>query len=211
MKTFFCLMILALDWTAGAQGFEAMPNYVGTTSSDLSPIYSTQPGPVGWIFQPQMDISVTALGAFAYCMPADGLEVGIWNSSGVLLASNTITAASQPVGQSLYESITPVMLAANQMYFLAAYQPNSFESVVVGPNFDPPSGYAIMSPDIQLDGAAAEQNFGDNGFIFPTEDVESPGAAIVAPNFEFEAVPEPSTFCLLGTASLALLALRRRR
>lgn len=205
MKTFLCLLALAAAWTARAQSdLEAMTGYVGTTSDSFTPIYSEQAGPVGWTFQPLTDISVTALGAWAYVVPGHGgLEVGLWNAGGALLASNTITAGSLPVNQSLYALITPVMLAAGQTYYLGAFSPaGSFQSITVDPN-NPPNGYATMSLDIQLGNVAYAQN---SGFAFPSITENLPGSAIVAPNFEFQPVPEP--FSLFSAGALVLLAAR---
>jgi hypothetical protein len=208
MKTFLCLLALAGVGTIHAQGnMEAMVNYVGGTSDVLTPIYSVQAGPVGWTFQPLTDINVTALGAWAYAMPAGGLEVGLWNASGTLLASNTITSHSSAVNQSLYMGITPLMLLAGQTYYLGAYSPaGPFTCVAVDPN-DPPNGYATMNSDIQLGTVASETNA---GFAFPGITENVPDSAIVAPNFEFQPVPEPSVLASAGVSFLALLAMRRR-
>jgi hypothetical protein len=181
---------------------------VGTTSDSLSSVFSEQAGPVGWTFQPLTDIDVTALGAWAYAVPSHGeLEVGLWNASGTLLASNTITSGSLPVNQSLYAAITPVMLLAGQIYYLGAYSPaGSFQSVAVDPN-NPPNGYATMNSDILLGNVAWETN---SGFVFPDITENLPGSAIVAPNFEFQPVPEPSSFAVAAIGTLAWLASRRR-
>jgi hypothetical protein len=209
MKTFPCLLGLAATVTASAQSdLEAMLNYVGSTSGALTPIYSVQPGPVGWTFQPLTDIDVTALGAWAYAMPSrGGLEVGLWNAGGTLLASSTITASSVPVDQSLYATITPVMLLAGQTYYLGAYSPaGAFQCVAVDPN-DPPNGSATMASEIQLGSVAYETN---SGFAFPDITENLPGSAIVAPNFEFQVVPEPVGLLAAGCGVLAWVAARRR-
>lgn len=56
--------------------------------------------PVGWTFQPTAAIDVTALGAFDYIVPGTGLEVGLWDASGDLLASEAITSADTSVDQN---------------------------------------------------------------------------------------------------------------
>jgi len=200
-----CLLVLAIALKAGAQ-MEAMPGYVVSNSPNFTPVYSEINGPVGWTFQPTTDISVTALGVFDG-LPAN-LKVGLWNSSGVLLASSTITASATSFNQSLYETITPVALSASQTYYVAAFSPSgAFQALTLSPNLAPPDGMAIMSPDIQLGMVASENN---GVFQFP-DMVEGPAdSAIIAANFEFEPVPEPATFALIGAGSLALLAARRR-
>ena len=192
---------------------EAMLNYDGANSSGgvfYGSITSVINRSLGWTFQPLTDIDVTALGAFDYVVPGTGvLDVGLWDSTGTLLASGTISATSTSINQSLYQSITPVMLTAGQTYYLAAYSPSgSFSFYVVGPDNGPNGGNATMSPEIQL-GAAAYTP--DAGFAFPSTTEGSSGDAVIAPNFQFEVVPEPSTFCLLGGGLIILMAMRRRQ
>ena len=212
MRTLFCLSaILAAAATANAQGsVEAMVNYAATTPANGSPVYSSIfseiNGPVGWTFQPQDNIDVTALGAFDYLVPGrGGVDVGLWNASGALLASETITASSTAVDQSLYQSTSPVLLAAGQTYYVAAYSTTgTFSAVVVTPG-SAPNGYATMSPEIQLGQVAYSAN---SGFVFPATLDGVAGDAIIAPNFEYAVVPEPSVWALLGAG--ALVFLRRR-
>lgn len=206
ISVIFLLVSFTALKTCGQTASEAMPNYsIGSMHIITLPVSGT----VGWAFQPLTDISVTALGAFAYNMPAGGLDVGLWDSSGLLLASNTITPGSSSVNFSLYEPVMPVMLAADQIYYLGAYSPSGpFVSDVVDPVDYPESGAAAMSPDILLEGIAAEHN---SDFEFPDTIAQPPGSAIISPNFEFEDVPEPSTIYLFGAGSLVLLIARRSR
>ena len=201
------LFIFALALTARAQGStEAMLDYTASTESRGNPVYSPIfeeiNGTVGWTFQATVNIDVTALGAFNYIVPHSGLEVGLWDSSGDLLAAETITTASSSVEQSRYQSIPPVMLIANQTYYLAAFSPaGTLQALVVAPD-TAPNGYATMSPDIQLGKVAYGAN---SGFGFPSTTDGNPGDAIIAPNFEFQGVPEPPPGCLLGAGTIALL------
>ena len=163
MKTFLCLMaILAAALTARAQGsLEAMQGYV-SASGNLNAVYSQisagTPMTLGWTFQPQTDINVTALGAFNDVLHNSGnLEIGIWNSSGDLLTSSLV-ALTGTSSDSVYQSVTPVMLTAGQTYYLGAYSPSqTVYFYVVGPDSDT-HGYAIMSPEIQLGGLAFNTN-----------------------------------------------------
>lgn len=200
-----CLFILAITLKVGAQ-MEAMPGYVVFNNPDFTPVYAVINGPVGWTFQPLTDISVTALGVFDG-LPAN-LEVGLWNSSGTLLASETIDENIISFNQSRYESITPVALTAGQTYYLAAFSPSGeFQALTLSPNLTPPDGMAIMSPDIQLGMVANE----DGGvFQFP-DTVQGPAdSAIIAANFEFAVAPEPASFAIVGAGLSVLLAARRR-
>jgi PEP-CTERM putative exosortase interaction domain len=162
---------------------------------------------LGWTFQSQTDINVTALGAFNDVLHNSGnLEIGIWNSSGDLLTSSLV-ALTGTSSDSVYQSVTPVMLTAGQTYYLGAYSPSqTVYFYVVGPDSDT-HGYAIMSPEIQLGGLAFNTN---SVFAFPSSTEGQPSDAVVMPNFQFQAVPEPSTVCLLVGGAMVLLAMRRK-
>ena len=66
---------------------------------------------VGWTFQTTNAFTVTDLGCFAKVFsdnPAiTSVQVGLWDDSGVLLASNSITPASMLFDQTRYQPITP--------------------------------------------------------------------------------------------------------
>lgn len=199
-NTIVSTLLLVVAQTTNAQGtLEAMRNYAGTSPSGGSPvsssIYASINGPIGWTFQPTTAIHVTALGAFNYLVPNLGsLRVGLWNNSGNLLASQTVSATSVAVGQSLYESISPVMLLPGQTYYVAAHSTSGIlTAIVVTPDVSP-NGYATMSPEIQLGQVAYSSG---SGFSFPGTTEGNPGYAIIAPNFEFQPVPEPSSIALV--------------
>lgn len=203
--------MVAMTWLVRAQGsFEAMSGYVGTTSDSYTPTESTVFGTIGWTFQPLTGISVTALGAFTYNLPSGSTDVGLWSSDGTLLASSIITSSSALVNQSRYESIAPIMLAPGQTYYLGEFSSSgAIQSVAVDPN-EPsgPDGYATVASEIQLDSAAWQTNA---VFEFPSVTAGSPGSAIIAPNFEFQSVPEPSVLSLAGVCMVLLAARRRYR
>jgi hypothetical protein len=206
MKIFYCLLCLLAASKAFGQGSsEAMLSYTGNSSDGgpvYSPIFSSVNRSFGWTFQPLTNINVTALGAFDYIVPdTGGIQVGLWDSDGALLVSATITASSVLEDQTQYQSIAPMPLTSGHTYYLAAYSSTPFSFYVVGPDAEP-GGQATMSPEIQLGFAAYTP---DAGFAFPSVTVGSPGDAVIAPNFQFQVVPEPSTFCLLGGGATILL------
>jgi hypothetical protein len=209
MRILGWMILLATVRMAHAQGsFEAMVNYVGTTSDHISQIFSSEPGTVGWTFQPTAGISVTSLGALTYALPSGSTDVGLWDASGTLLASVVVNSSSTLVDQSRYVAITPLLLTAGQTYYLGEYSAaGAIQSIAINPN-EPsgPDGYATMGPYIQLEAAA----YGNPAFGFPTITEGAPGSAIVAPNFQFQPVPEPSELGLLGAGLIAVLAKRRR-
>jgi hypothetical protein len=213
-KIALMLPVLAAAVAAEAQGnVEAMLNYAGIGPQTGPPIYSEiqsgGAGPVGWTFQPSTDIDVTALGAFAYVVPQVGsLEIGLWNASGVLLASQNVSAARSEVDQSYYQAILPVLLTAGDTYYIAAFSAaGTLDATVVTPGSGP-NGSATMSPEIQLGTVAYNTN---GPFAFPSTTEGNPGDAIIAPNFEFTPVPEPAAAGLLAFGMGGWLGWRRGR
>lgn len=211
-KVIFVLSLLITIHMADAQGtFEAMLNYAGTAQAGGSPvssaIYASINGPVGWTFKPTTAIRVTSLGAFDYLTSSQSsLQVGLWDAGGTLLASQTVTAASASIGQSHYTSISPLLLEGGQTYYVAAYSASGeLLAVVVTPDIAP-NGYATMSPQIQLGKVAYSS---DTGFSFPGTTEGTVGYGIIAPNFEFQVVPEPSVMALFGLGIAGLLVGRR--
>lgn len=213
MKSIISIVALLIAvYTTSAQGtFQAMLNYAATTQSGgtpvSSPIYSSINGPIGWTFVPSASVQVTALGAFDYLMPGqNSLLVGLWDGDGNLLASKTIRPTSAPTGQSRYESITPLLLLAGQTYYVAAYSASGVLNAVVVTPDSTPNGYATMSPEIQLGKIAYDLN---SAFSFPGTTEGNAGYAIIAPNFEFQVVPEPGLSALLALGMAGWLVTRR--
>jgi hypothetical protein len=204
MKTFICLLTLTTALTARAQNTEAFQNF----DTGLFPIQGFSLGTMGWNFQPLTDVSVTALGCFDYVVTGQGpMAVGLWAADGTLLASNTITAGSTLVNQTRYEPIPAVQLSLDQTYYVGAYLLSGAYMTCYAVVPDTGDGTATMAPEIPL-GMAVKSSAA--GFNFPDSIVGPSNTALVAPNFEFQPVPEPATFWLVGAGSLVLLASRRR-
>jgi hypothetical protein len=204
MKLLLSLVAAAAVWTASAQGtFQAVLSY----STDISSYFA---GTAGWTFQTTGFLTVTELGCFDYVFGANNqgpIEVGLWAPDGSPLASNTITSGSPLVGQTRYESITPVFLDPGQVYHLGAFSPSN-NTFTIFLDFATPAtgGSVVTSPDIQL-GASARAS---GNFASPAAVPGTGGALYLGPNFQYRnGVPEPSSSLLLGLAG-ALLAVRRR-
>ena len=108
------------------------PNFVVTTTGIAPAITLTGPllsytgaGEVdGFAFKATKTETIIALGIFAgssLTLPAGpSFAVGLWTSSGTLLASTSVTAADTAIGSSYYHSITPITLTAGQSYVVGA-------------------------------------------------------------------------------------------
>lgn len=153
------------------------------------------------------NISVTKLAYTDYA--GDGLggshQVGLWDTSGTLLASVTIGSSDTDLYNLFSWKIldTPVTLLANTQYVLGADTSTgtgdqfNYGHVNAGNWGAEIAGYNHRSQS----GAGA-------GFVYPAGDAV-PGEAWVNSNMEY--VPEPATMALLGFGSLGMLIKRKRR
>jgi hypothetical protein len=176
---------------------EGMLNYVASDSG-----YAFGTG--GWTFQTLTPISVTSLGVFDYILNPNAqnqspMSVGLWDNSGTLLASNSVTATSLLVNQSRYEPITPVTLTPGLTYHLGAYYPTLAVTTLLA-EVPGNGGSASMAPEIQLGMAVAEAS----GFASPNTQVGGSGSALLVPNFQFTDVPEPASASLLLLCGLVM-------
>ena len=181
MKFLLSLAALAVTCTGLAQGVsEAI---LGYEASDTSEYAAT----LGWTFQSTNAFAVTALGCFTNVFKENpgvsSVQVGLWNDSGLLLASNSITPSSSLFDRTRYESITPVALASGQVYHLGvSYPGGSLGLDVAGPTV---GGSVTAAPEIQVDAVA----FSNSGFTSPVALAGTSGSIVVGPNFRFQTVP----------------------
>jgi hypothetical protein len=166
---------------------------------------------VGWQFTVNSPISVTDLGLYCGDLPFGGPApdsgmVGLWASSGTLLASvNVQTSDAMTLGFK-YHEVPSTLLNVGQNYIVAALLPPSgsrwFASGTSG---------AIFSPEISW--VARSFIFASDLSSAPTSDIWPDGGPIgfFAASFEYTTIPEPSTFTLLGLAAAALMVCRRHQ
>jgi hypothetical protein len=160
------------------------------------------PFTLGWEFTLTNPIRVNDL-AF-YDDGQDGLadrhQLGIWDSNGNLLVSGTVLAgiASPLVDQWREVGVAPTDLGAGHYFigalFLTGGDPVWFPSQTL-------TGF-ISTPGVTYDGATFA--FGST-LADPTNPDGTPG--FFGANFVFSAVPESSSFLLLGTGLVALMGM----
>ena len=129
-------------------------------------------------------------------------QVGIWSSSGNLLASGTVSAADPLLGNYRYDSISPLLLGAGNYViggqFFGGLFPSDLAGVTTAPNF-------TWTGDRQIQG----------GFALPTEAYLTYGnQGIALVNFSIaqtNAVPEPATWAMMLIGFGAIGASLRRR
>jgi hypothetical protein len=205
MKFLFSLALLAATWTAWGQGTsEAIQGYTYNVTSPVTDATA------GWTFQTANNITVTDLGCFDYLFvnkPAGtSIQVGLWGpGGGSPLASDTVTPSSTPFNQTLYQSITPVVLFSGQLYHIGVYYNGTLGFQVP----DASGGSVTASPGIQVGALALSAS----GFAFPAEQSGTAGSIYAGPNFRYQGggVPEPSSWVLLGLGGLLLAARRGKQ
>jgi hypothetical protein len=205
MKFLLSIAVLAATWTGFAQGTtEAILSY----SNNVPITAPVTDRTAGWTFQMANSEPVTELGCFAYIFTnypsIIAIQVGLWNDSGSLLASNSISPGSTLINESRYESITPVSLDPGQTYHLGLFYSDGTISLdVAGVAAE---GTIFSSPAILFLAAASSSA----GFAFPAEEPQTQGSIYAGPNFRY-GVPEPSSWLLLSLGGLFLTARRGRQ
>lgn len=186
--------VIALDLTATGTLFSCANPGSGCTA--------------GWTFYVNSPILVDALGFWD--QDANGLAnshpVGLWTSSGSLLASATVTSASTPVasavstGQWLFTSIAPTSLTTGDYVIGAFYSDGSADFA---------QGVASASTISLITFVNAVDGFGGS-LALPTGAYPGYNAGFFGPNLEI-ATPEPTGAVLLATGFGALILYSRRK
>lgn len=156
-----------------------------------------------------MDLLVMSLGVWDRGENGLGVPhpVGLWNTAGDLLAQVTVQAgAESPLkGQFRYEDLfAPVTLDAHASYVLAAsFSPNDDDRTL------------SWTRDVELGAGIA--SVGDPlyvlspGLVFPDTAMDRLSFGFLGPNMQYQVVPEPGTFALMGCGVATLLFRNRRR
>lgn len=193
---------LALDFTGGAADWCA---------PGAGPAI---PCTVGWAFVVNAPVTVDGL-AFWDEGTSDPLQfdhqVGIFNASGTILTSQTVTSASTPLvstagGRWFHEAIGPITLAPGNYTIGAFYPDGRF-------GFDDPfrrNTVASTIPQITYIGTRIGAT--PSGLALPLVTIAAFEQGLFGPTFTVEAAaPEPSVLTLIVLAFPALGFSRRKR
>lgn len=196
--------------------------FAGVYQFTSAPIGYDFPLSLGFQFSTNSTVTVTALGYYDDLQDgfATAHEVGIFDSQGNLLTSASLTVGSVNFlnDDFRYQTITPIVLAANQTYILAATSNGECPSCTVGRDawvYGGPATLTGFSVDPRITigpnaGLFVYQN--DNVLRDPTDHFSD--YVIYAANFEIaSAVPEPSTWLIMmiGFSGIGLFAYRRTK
>jgi hypothetical protein len=163
----------------------------------------------GYLFRAEVDMRVTALGAFD--RDGDGFalshQVGLWTTAGAELASATLGAGTGDTldGHFRYTDISSAVLTAGTEYIVAATQFGGYNGDWYA-YFNDPAGL-MAAPGVTY----LANRYGDySTFAVPTNQYGTT-TGYFGGNFKFTAVPEPTTTALLALGLLGAGFARKRR
>lgn len=192
-----CGFLTALAPTVRADSFGA--NFTNTVGESLS----NGPFTFGWSFTVSGTINVTDLGVFDSSGTAlsENHAIGIWNSSGTLLDSASVsgrilgTLETDSLGQTWRDVSAPVTLGPGTYTIGAVWLDGADLSIFPGQL----SGVTMGSGITFLQ----DQYIAGSSLTDPTSTSGETGAYF-GPNFEYSGVPEPGSLFLLGSGVFAI-------
>jgi len=160
---------------------------------------------LGYEFTTSVSFTVNALGYFN-----DGLGnshlVGIWDTSGDLLTSATVTGSDPLTGNFLYQSITPYILAPGTYLIGGQYLGSNNVFPVYARGLTTVAGFTWVTSE-QANGTGLNFPTIAYGMYYGTN-----GIPLVDLSYADDpAVPEPATWSLLLSAALVAGVVYRRK
>lgn len=178
------------------------------SESDITMSYLITPAMVTYDFVVGLsDITVTELGVFG-CLQ-DGLahnyDTIVWDSTGTPVASATVPqgVVEQFIDGFWYTPLdSPALLYAGGSYVIGTWYPEGGDGIGTPTSWDPA-------------GTPHFSEFGANHACFESASLAFPGefngtGPLLGPSFQYDVVPEPSSYALM-VCGLAVILLAKRR
>jgi hypothetical protein len=173
------------------------------TPTDLGPSFFN----LGFEFLANTNVTVTALGNMDFGSPSNlsqPQQVGLWNSSGLLLASAYVNSSSTQIDNFAFTPITPVTLFSGNDYIVGGQGGADYsgeEPIAVAPQIT-----YVKDLYTYLGAATDSPAFGPLTFAEPLTS-EGLTTASYAGWFGGDVLlaPEPSYYLVMGAALIALL------
>ena len=167
---------------------------------------------VGWSFVPTSDLLVTGISSTAPQVDfwlGTNQNIASYNYSGPYQNGQFVFASGAPTN---FQSVSSQLLSAGQMYFISTQQPN-FASSLNTFLYDMNSGGSIYGPKTfslsPYISQFASYYFSSSGQWSPTTTPpDNSSFVVLGPNFQFQVVPEPTSFDLLFL-SVGILIFRK--
>jgi hypothetical protein len=169
---------------------------------------------VGWSFVPTADLLVTAVNSSAsqvnFWLGANQV-IASYNYTGPYMSGQGVFAAGAPTN---FQTVPSLLLSAGQTYYISTQQPEFASSVNVfvyslnqsGPPYNPAafniSPYIAQFASFYLDSSGQWSST-------TTPASDNANYAVLGPNFQFQVVPEPTSFEFL-ILGVGILLFRRK-
>ena len=150
---------------------------------------------VGWSFVPASDLMVTGISATAP-------QVSFWQGTNQLLATYPYTGSygGNLTGPSTnFQSIPPLFLSAGQTYFVSEQSLNFSDQVgFFYFGWNGASGLTPFAPSSDINDFASYYLSPSGEWLSPfAQASDNVNYALLGPNFQYQVIPEPSSFGLI--------------